>query len=306
MDDYTQKTKGWLEERFIKTDRRGVYRPHQSIYGFSEGRDKDYISKYIRTHQIMKTLSKLKFDSLLDVGAAEGLKAYIVRTLFSVDVKCSDLSEEACKRATEIFNIESKPADVHDLPFKDNEFDVILCSETLEHVMDFKKAINELLRVAGKALIITVPHEPEELIAQYIEDETPHSHIHHFQEDSLDYLKERGFEVHVKRMFSPLLEIPGLVVGGRTMKYHKNFKYPKVAMDIYNSFVPLIRQIIGIRTAIFFIKLDEVLLRLSPSYNAILYLILKDNSIYSKDTHPNFTLHQIINTTVPHFYLKKV
>ncbi|MCK4661490.1 MAG: methyltransferase domain-containing protein [Bacteroidales bacterium] len=37
--------------------------------------------------------------------------------------------------------------DVHDIPFKDNEFDVIMCNHVLEHVEDDDKVMREFLRV---------------------------------------------------------------------------------------------------------------------------------------------------------------
>ena len=41
-------------------------------------------------------------------------------------------------RANEIFKLKATPVDIHNLPFKDNEFDVVICSETLEHVTESK------------------------------------------------------------------------------------------------------------------------------------------------------------------------
>src|SRR5690606_20172628 len=38
-------------------------------------------------------------------------------------------------------------ADICDLPFKDNEFDVILCNHVLEHIPDDTKAMQELYRI---------------------------------------------------------------------------------------------------------------------------------------------------------------
>src|SRR5690606_38670605 len=38
-------------------------------------------------------------------------------------------------------------ADICNLPFKDNEFDVILCNHVLEHIPDDTKAMQELYRV---------------------------------------------------------------------------------------------------------------------------------------------------------------
>ncbi len=48
-------------------------------------------------------------------------------------------------------------ADAHDLPFKDGEFDLVLCTEVLEHVKDPKKVISEIGRVLtpGGQVILT-------------------------------------------------------------------------------------------------------------------------------------------------------
>ena len=41
-------------------------------------------------------------------------------------------------------------ADICDLPFKDNSFDVVFCNHVLEHIADDKKAMQELFRVMKK------------------------------------------------------------------------------------------------------------------------------------------------------------
>ncbi len=41
-------------------------------------------------------------------------------------------------------------ADICDLPFKDNSFDVVFCNHVLEHIPDDKKAMQELFRVMKK------------------------------------------------------------------------------------------------------------------------------------------------------------
>jgi SAM-dependent methyltransferase len=41
-------------------------------------------------------------------------------------------------------------ADICDLPFKDNEFDVVFCNHVLEHITDDTKAMQELFRVLKK------------------------------------------------------------------------------------------------------------------------------------------------------------
>jgi len=54
-------------------------------------------------------------------------------------------------------------ADICDLPFKDNTFDLILCNHVLEHIPDDLKAMEELYRVLkkGGTLIAQVPLEAE-------------------------------------------------------------------------------------------------------------------------------------------------
>ena len=44
-----------------------------------------------------------------------------------------------------------------ELPYGDNAFDTVICSDVLEHLSYDREALEELLRVAGKKLIITVP-----------------------------------------------------------------------------------------------------------------------------------------------------
>lgn len=310
MDKYTYETKIWLDKRFRECDENGVYFAHQPIYGFRKGHSEPgLIDRYIRTYHIMKALSHLKFDSLLDVGAAEGYKAYVAKELFDVKVKCCDLSEEACKRAHEIFGLESTSADIHDLPFKNNEFDVVLCSETLEHVADLQRAIDELLRVASKAVVITVPHEPKDVVDKNIREEIPHGHIHGFDLESFDFVKSAGCRILNRRMISPLLfsRIPSVPVVIEPMRreYHKSMRYPKIFIDIYNACVPVLRKLFGKRTAAFLIQLDDFVCRFTSSHNAILFVILKDDSAKTKKQIPNLLARRIISCRVPYHYLKK-
>lgn len=49
-------------------------------------------------------------------------------------------------------------ADAHELPFEDSEFEIVLCTEVLEHLIDPRKAIREFNRVlkpGGKIILTT-------------------------------------------------------------------------------------------------------------------------------------------------------
>lgn len=98
-------------------------------------------------------------------------------------------------------------ADICDLPFKDNEFDVILCNHVLEHVKDDKKAMSELYRVmkpGGWGIFqipqdlkreitfeddsITDPKERAKIFGQY-------DHVRIYGRDYFDKLRSVGFKV---------------------------------------------------------------------------------------------------------------
>ena len=61
-------------------------------------------------------------------------------------------------------------ADAQFLPFKDQANEIVVCSETLEHVPNYKKAFSELVRVTTKSgyLCITVPNLLSTSLFEYI------------------------------------------------------------------------------------------------------------------------------------------
>lgn len=63
--------------------------------------------------------------------------------------------------------------DITALPFEDNSFDVVICSEVLEHIPDDHKAVSELIRIVkpGKILAISVPRAWPEWICWQLSDE---------------------------------------------------------------------------------------------------------------------------------------
>jgi predicted nucleic acid-binding Zn-ribbon protein/2-polyprenyl-3-methyl-5-hydroxy-6-metoxy-1,4-benzoquinol methylase len=290
MDDYTKKTKIWLDNRFKLCDNEGIYIAHQPIYGFRKGHSEPGLAdKYCRTYHIMKALSYLEFYSLLDVGGAEGYKAHVVKEIFDTEVRNSDLSEEACKRCEEIFHIKSDPIDLHNLPYDDDAFEVILCSETLEHVTDWRKAINELFRVASKAIVITVPHEDEAVIRENIKNGIPHGHIHNFTPNSFNFLEFKGYTVISKKIIS---------------KYFRLSIEPELKYSQNSGCTRLIKKIFGKKIASFIIKSDNLFVKFGKRFDGILFVILKDKKALLEHKKKKISAHQIISIEVPYYYLK--
>jgi ubiquinone/menaquinone biosynthesis C-methylase UbiE len=100
--------------------------------------------------------------SLLDVGCGEGVLARRWarrwRTLEILAVDREPLSAEWDRR--EEPNLSFGVADACSLPFADGQFDVVCGVELLEQVPAADVALAELVRVARRAVLVSVPREP--------------------------------------------------------------------------------------------------------------------------------------------------
>lgn len=108
-------------------------------------------------------LSKpLKPNSILDVGCGEGitLNRLIGENIGKKleGIESSKLAIELSKKINPNLNI--KYGNIYSLPYKDGAFDLVICTEVLEHLDNPKKGISELTRVSSKYLLLTVPNEP--------------------------------------------------------------------------------------------------------------------------------------------------
>ena len=109
---------------------------------------------------IKRIVASVIGDSVCDVGCGTGALLTRIKAaanppkrLVGVDFVVDD--------AASLDGIEYKEARIEDLPFADNEFDTVICTHVIEHLLDYRQAIEELRRIAKKRLIIVVPRERE-------------------------------------------------------------------------------------------------------------------------------------------------
>ncbi len=129
---------------------------------------KNPLIKYVHMGRLKKIISlipKKKNMKILDAGCGEGQLLSMVSKkfglfnpkLYGTDITAISL-ESAKKR---IKNAKFSLQDLKNLDYKDEFFDVIMCTEVIEHVPEYKKVLKEFERILKKGglLIISFPNE---------------------------------------------------------------------------------------------------------------------------------------------------
>lgn len=116
-----------------------------------------------RLNLIKSLISKENNLKILDAGCGEG---HLIKKLFEENKNCQyygiDITPVALKNAKERCpDAEFFKMDLKNIGFSDNFFDIVVCTETIEHIYNYQRAITELVRILGKngSLIITFPNE---------------------------------------------------------------------------------------------------------------------------------------------------
>ncbi len=132
-------------------------------------------------------------DRILDIGCGEGrhtIKACQQNNTFCVgaDYGFENLvtTKEKLKFHGKLDDLSCKSfdlscMDITNLPFCNDSFDIVICSEVLEHICDDKKAMSELVRILkpGKTLAVSVPRFWPEKICWFLSDEYFNANMGH-------------------------------------------------------------------------------------------------------------------------------
>jgi SAM-dependent methyltransferase len=124
-------------------------------------------------------------DRVLDIGCGSGRHIGAAYRLKGVKVTGTDLNrqdlEAARRRLTDHDRLGEhgggswslSMADATRMPFADDRFDMVICSEVLEHIADHERAIGEIIRVLkpGRPLAVSVPRYLPERICWALSDD---------------------------------------------------------------------------------------------------------------------------------------
>lgn len=162
-------------------------------------------------------------DRILDMGCGEGrhaITAYMLKNVESVgvDLSLADLNttadrfsefvEDNCAKSLSL-----SVADGAHLPFADEYFDKVICSEVLEHIPDYEPVLKELVRVlkTGGILGVSVPRFGPEWVCWKLSDayhEVPGGHVRIFKANRLRQDIEAQGMVFFRRHWAHALHVP--------------------------------------------------------------------------------------------------
>lgn len=123
---------------------------YSELNSISRNRKTDLTEK-----QVLFILQHIDKDAknILDVGCGKG---YLLERIKKQQPQLKLAGIDVVNNMQDS-GIDFYPGDITDLPFASAAFDTVICTHTIEHILDLRLAIKELERVAAKQLIVVTP-----------------------------------------------------------------------------------------------------------------------------------------------------
>jgi uncharacterized protein YbaR (Trm112 family)/SAM-dependent methyltransferase len=151
-----EHTRTWLEDQAQAGV--GVEPPVYGPDGEPRRVTKDHFENLLRKLKIFRWLERVSFDSFLEVASGWDMLPWLVRERYGAETFFSDMMH-AVNLPHDVVRLgkldHAVTLNVVRLPFRDEAFDVVVCSEVLEHLVRPVEAIAELLRVTRTCLVMT-------------------------------------------------------------------------------------------------------------------------------------------------------
>lgn len=114
---------------------------------------------------VRELVSRSGCQSALEVGCGEGLLAIHLNTTLGLKIQATDFSTQILERARHNAaqagaNITFETLDLKQAPSADRRCELLVCCEVLEHLEDPEFALSNMVRLANRYLVLSVPREP--------------------------------------------------------------------------------------------------------------------------------------------------
>ena len=150
--------------------------------------DLEHYHRYLAASQLVEGLA------VLDVASGAGYGSAILRTR-AKSVVGVDVDEQAVASARENFQaprLTFQQGDCTDLPFRDKTFDAIVSFETIEHITEHEKFLDECRRVLKPEGLLIISTPERQRYNEQLAEPNPH-HLKELSEDELRLLLKARF-----------------------------------------------------------------------------------------------------------------
>jgi len=153
---------------------------------------------------LLQVIGNLGAETILDAGCGEGFTlARLQHKGIAKRFEGIDYSPEAIALGKAMYpSLTLKHGDINILPYDNNCFDIVICSEVLEHLERPEKALKEIERVSKRYCLLSVPNEPFFTIANLLRGKNlPRwgndiEHINHWSGRSFKkFVEENGWKL---------------------------------------------------------------------------------------------------------------
>lgn len=182
---------------------------------YQKGVERNLLQRIWHTNKLRVVLSLIDFTpkKVLDVGCASGwFLSNIAKKFPKASYYGIDVYDKGIAHAKLLYpKMQFRVADAHAIPFPKETFDLIICTEVLEHVDDPREVLLEIRRVLAKNGKVIVELDSGSLlfsIAWYLWRKVygrvwNDSHLHSFTAEKLEQVTTAcGFAILEKRTFN--------------------------------------------------------------------------------------------------------
>jgi len=181
---------------------------------YQRGIDKNILQRLWHTGKLNSVLSMIKNkpETILDIGCASGwflskiADKYLEANCFGIDVynKAIQYGKKHYK------NLHLRRGNAHKLPYKSKSFDLILCTEVLEHVENPDIVLKEMRRVLKPNGLSLIEMDSGNLLFKLVwywwndmrKGVWKDAHLHEFDSKKLEKIIKKEFCIDKKKTFN--------------------------------------------------------------------------------------------------------